>query len=72
MADQAPIKAQRLATLKTGERVILDPGVTTQNIMLVSSHIMIPPLLPANSPHPPEDILLEHQPRRLPQNRHNL
>ncbi|KAF9465247.1 PTR2-domain-containing protein [Collybia nuda] len=35
MADQAPIKAQRLTTLKTGERVILDPGVTTQNIMLI-------------------------------------
>lgn len=36
MADQAPIQAQRVITLKTGERVILDPGVTTQNIMLVS------------------------------------
>jgi hypothetical protein len=36
MADQAPIKAQRISTLKSGERVILDPGVTTQNIMLVS------------------------------------
>ncbi|KAG5646026.1 hypothetical protein DXG03_004628 [Asterophora parasitica] len=35
MADQAPISAQRVATLKTGERVILDPGVTTQNIMLI-------------------------------------
>lgn len=35
MADQAPIKAQRVTTLKSGEQVILDPGVTTQNIMLV-------------------------------------
>ncbi|KAG6919236.1 hypothetical protein DXG01_008032 [Tephrocybe rancida] len=35
MADQAPIQAQRITTLKTGERVILDPGVTTQNIMLI-------------------------------------
>ncbi|RDB14757.1 Peptide transporter PTR2 [Hypsizygus marmoreus] len=35
MADQAPIQAQRVITLKTGERVILDPGVTTQNIMLI-------------------------------------
>ncbi|KAG6853088.1 hypothetical protein C0991_006982 [Blastosporella zonata] len=35
MADQAPIHAQRITTLKTGERVILDPGVTTQNIMLI-------------------------------------
>ncbi|KAF8073992.1 PTR2-domain-containing protein [Lyophyllum atratum] len=35
MADQAPIQAQRISTLKTGERVILDPGVTTQNIMLI-------------------------------------
>lgn len=35
MADQAPIQAQRITTLETGERVILDPGVTTQNIMLI-------------------------------------
>ncbi|KAF8073997.1 PTR2-domain-containing protein [Lyophyllum atratum] len=35
MANQAPIQAQRVTTLKSGERVILDPGVTTQNIMLV-------------------------------------
>lgn len=35
MADQASIRAQRIATLRSGERVILDPGVTTQNIMLV-------------------------------------
>ncbi|KAG5653761.1 hypothetical protein H0H81_010848 [Sphagnurus paluster] len=35
MADQAPIQAQKITTLETGERVILDPGVTTQNIMLI-------------------------------------
>ncbi|KAF5377967.1 hypothetical protein D9615_006700 [Tricholomella constricta] len=35
MADQAPIQAQRITILKSGERVILDPGVTTQNIMLI-------------------------------------
>ncbi|KAF9464099.1 POT family-domain-containing protein [Collybia nuda] len=34
MADQVSIKAQRVTTLKSGERVILDPGVTTQNVML--------------------------------------
>lgn len=35
MADQPPIQAQRVATLRSGEKVILDPGVTTQNIMLI-------------------------------------
>ncbi|KAG6830565.1 hypothetical protein H0H92_016016 [Tricholoma furcatifolium] len=35
MADQARIVTQRITTLKTGERVILDPGVTTQNVMLI-------------------------------------
>jgi len=34
MADQAPVGAQRIATFKSGERVILDSGVATQNIML--------------------------------------
>ncbi|KAG6822362.1 hypothetical protein H0H93_005721, partial [Arthromyces matolae] len=34
MADQATFHSQRIAVLKTGERVIVDPGVTTQNIML--------------------------------------
>ena len=35
MADQSPIKAQKITTLPSGERVILDPGITVQRILLL-------------------------------------
>ena len=35
LCDQSPVKVPTLKTLKTGERVIVDPGVTVERYLLI-------------------------------------
>lgn len=35
IADQSPVKIQSIMTLKTGEKVIVDPGTTIQSMLMI-------------------------------------
>lgn len=35
IGDQSPVKTQTIMTLKTGEKVIVDPGTTIQSMLMI-------------------------------------